>query len=445
MNEIVINPLWIEIGGPALGIGLLLGAILIWLIFRSKQKNLLNSVSVLESQLKAEDSLRLEREAAFEQANAQLVPALESLISNEISSFPLSATSVRISYDFSSGSPVKVSSSLGPIFAETADTLGKGRMDMGFNYSYLSLDEFRGLDTEDIRFTFTHLDLTGEGLLGENPNESDTIDLFLDLDVNAQLFVFFATYGLTENLDVGIAVPVVRVEVSGNARAEIDSFTFPFLGKANHNFGSDPFVPELETEVPYGEDAMGIGDVALRFKFNLLRDTAVKLGFLLDVRLPTGNEDDFLGTGETNIRIAELLSKQFGDTTVHVNFGYERRPADLDSDEFEYVIGFDHKLSENLTVAVALLGSVDLNEEEAINLAPGSTRIVDRVGAGAVARDVDLSNVREDETDNPVRASIGLRYKPSDQWVLLANVLVPLNDDGLTSDFTPTVGVMYRF
>ena len=84
MNEIVINPLWIEIGGPALGIGLLLGAIVVWLVHRSKQKELLNSISVLESQLKAEDSLRLEREAAFEQANAQLTKAFGDLANKSL-------------------------------------------------------------------------------------------------------------------------------------------------------------------------------------------------------------------------------------------------------------------------------------------------------------------------------------------------------------------------
>ena len=84
MNEIVINPLWIEIGGPALGIGFLLGAIVVWLVQRSKQKELMNSVRVLESQLKAEDSLRLEREAAFEQANAQLTKAFGDLANKSL-------------------------------------------------------------------------------------------------------------------------------------------------------------------------------------------------------------------------------------------------------------------------------------------------------------------------------------------------------------------------
>ena len=57
MSPITINPLYLEIGGPALLAGLLLGALVAWLIARRRQ-------FALELQLKSQDALRSERETA---------------------------------------------------------------------------------------------------------------------------------------------------------------------------------------------------------------------------------------------------------------------------------------------------------------------------------------------------------------------------------------------
>ena len=93
---------------------------------------------------------------ASEQAIRELTPALNSLIAGKISSFPLSST-ITIDYEpGASGAPVRVFGSLGPIFTESAKTLGQNKLYVGFNYTYLGLSRYRGLPTEDFRFTFTH-------------------------------------------------------------------------------------------------------------------------------------------------------------------------------------------------------------------------------------------------------------------------------------------------
>jgi hypothetical protein len=97
---------------------------------------------------------------AANNANAELVPALNSLITGDISSFPLSSTSPRIGFDFSSGRPVSVTGSLGPIMAETAEPLGKGKLVFEASYTYLDLSELRGLPTDQMQFTFTHVPVT---------------------------------------------------------------------------------------------------------------------------------------------------------------------------------------------------------------------------------------------------------------------------------------------
>ena len=393
---------------------------------------------------------------AAEQANQDLTPALNSLIANKVSSFPLSSTSIGVTFDFSTGDPVKITDSLGPIFAENAQTLGQGKFNIGFNHTFLTLDQFRGLDTKDIRFTFAHVDIPppfSEPGLGDDLSESDTIDLILDLDIDSTISAFHGTYGITDNLDIGIAIPLVYVEIDGKAEATIDSFTFDQTGNPLHSFGlPTPEDANLTTTESYGDDAFGIGDIALRLKYSFLQDFDINLAMLVDLRLPTGDEDNFLGTGETNIKITEVFSKNFGDTTAHINASYERRGGDDDSDEIEYVFGFDHKLSDSITLAIDIIGNFDLNEDEAINLSPGTATIVDQVdtdddGTPDVSntRIVDLSNVPEDDEDNEIDLSLGFRYSPSYRYSLLANIIVPLNDDGLRSEVTPTFGFNMNF
>ena len=77
MSEITINPVFIEIGLPALAIGLLLGALVAWLVGRRRRTE-------LERQVRAQDVLEQERDAAFEAANARLVEKFSELSSQSL-------------------------------------------------------------------------------------------------------------------------------------------------------------------------------------------------------------------------------------------------------------------------------------------------------------------------------------------------------------------------
>jgi len=86
MNTITINPLWIEIGGPALAAGLLLGGLVTWLIFRSRQRRLQETVETLNTRLKDQDALQAERESAFEAATSRLAKAFSDLSNQSLKS-----------------------------------------------------------------------------------------------------------------------------------------------------------------------------------------------------------------------------------------------------------------------------------------------------------------------------------------------------------------------
>ena len=79
MDPITINPLYLEIGAPALALGLILGALIAWLATRRKQQR-------LEFQIKTQEALQQERETAFESANARLVQAFSEISSKSLKS-----------------------------------------------------------------------------------------------------------------------------------------------------------------------------------------------------------------------------------------------------------------------------------------------------------------------------------------------------------------------
>ena len=60
MTEISIDPLYIEIGGPALLAGILIGALIVWLLARRRNTTLAKSVELLETKIKAQDALQVD-------------------------------------------------------------------------------------------------------------------------------------------------------------------------------------------------------------------------------------------------------------------------------------------------------------------------------------------------------------------------------------------------
>ena len=94
----------------------------------------------------------------------------------------------------------------------------------------------RGINTEDLRLSFTHQNVAGDAY-GDSPNEFDTIDFFMNLDINATIFAFYFTYGIIDQLDFSVAIPFINVSIKTNPYASINSYTFLTTGSANHHFG----------------------------------------------------------------------------------------------------------------------------------------------------------------------------------------------------------------
>jgi hypothetical protein len=375
-------------------------------------------------------------------ANAALLEFFTNAISTNVASFPLSSAVASQTFTFVGGVPTPSSTSFGPIFAERAQTIGRGRLSAGVNYSRLRFARIRGVDLEDVRLTFLHANVDFPGcdaafggdctLFGVPQFENDEIELTLNLDMEAEVLAFYTTFGVTDWLDLGLAVPVIDFELDGSSVARITPTTGD---QAFHFFGGTPENPVLEaTSISRGQTT-GIGDIAMRLKARLVQGENWQLGTLAEARAPTGREEDFLGTGEWNAKGLLIISGTVDDFSPHLNTGFEYRGSQLDQNEVEVVAGFDHRLADWATLAVDLLGAFKVGGER-LTL-PEPARI-----EAPFPRTVPRTNI-PNRRDDLLDGSIGFKFQTAGGLILITNVLVPLNHGGLRSSPIPTLGVEY--
>ena len=79
MYSVEINPIWLEIGGPALAGGLIIGALVGWLIARRRSLRLEDELEEQQQHIRTQDALAAERQAAFDAARFELVHSLGNL------------------------------------------------------------------------------------------------------------------------------------------------------------------------------------------------------------------------------------------------------------------------------------------------------------------------------------------------------------------------------
>ncbi len=315
---------------------------------------------------------------------------------------------------------------------------------MGFNFTRINYTKIRGIDTKNLLLSFSHQDVGELGVLGDSPNEFDVINFFMNLDVNASIFAFYFSFGVTDNLDLGVAIPMVNVSIKANPLAVVDSYTFVKNDSANHHFGDDAANPVLQKKpTPIDDDATGVGDIAIRAKYNFLKDKGVDLAALAEYRFATGDGSNFLGSGDSRVKLALIASKSFGDFTPHVNLGYEIKNSKTQRDRFGLFIGYDQKLSESLTLALDFIGEYELGDPIKDQVFPEP--VVIQSPDGRFTKKVAYTNLPNSLTDNIINGSLGFKFNPKKSLMIIGNVFFPLNEGGLRADFIPTLGAEFSF
>ena len=364
-------------------------------------------------------------------ANASIIGFLTDAIAVNASNLPLSASSSGQTFRFEGGLPVKTSGSLGPIFAERAQTLGRGRLVVGANLSGVELTSLRGVPMDKLVLNFTHADVPGVGRpgLGDPEKENDIIQVRLQMYVNLLVSTFFATYGVSDRLDLSVAVPLVHTSLQGRSQAQI----FPFGPTAVHFFTGTALDPGLSASAATFGSATGIGDIALRAKGSLRSAERFRVAVMADARLPTGSEADLTGSGHLALRGLAILSGRFGDVSPHLNLGYLLRGGSGRTDAFLVTAGFDHPLSGWTTLAADVLSEWQTGAG-GLQL-PGTVTLL-----YPFVRTVEPTNIPEMK-DHRVVGSFGFKFRTPGGPLVVTNALVPLRRGGLQSSLVWTVGL----
>ncbi len=357
---------------------------------------------------------------------------VQSAVGRSVASTPISATSSGTTFTIVGGLPVQSSTSPGPIFGERAQTLGRGRFFMGAYVTQLAFTTLNGNPLDNIEFNFAHQNV-GDSLYGIPEFENDNIAVKLQMDMNITSVYLNATWGMLDFVDVGVAVPFVRTTLNGTGTAQI----MPFGPDSVHNFGGDPAHPIMRASSEVSGSASGIGDVVGRIKINLGQSKSFGAALLSEVRFPTGDEKDLLGSGFTSVRAMAIASAQFGDFAPHLNVGYLARSSNSVNDAVLATIGFDHLMAPWATVAADLSTSWQVGKRK--QTLPG-----DIVYEVPFVRHLPATSI-QNRKDELINLSLGMKFRVRGGTVLVINGIAPMRKSGMQPDYIWTAGLEGSF
>ncbi len=315
---------------------------------------------------------------------------------------------------------------------------------VGFSYNTFHYASLRGVDLHNVNLVFTHENVTGptcDSIVGKSCNpmgvptlENDIMPFQLSLDINVTLASFVLTYGLSDRLDIGIALPLVSTSLVGHSEANI----IPFGGdSAFHYFAGTATNPVLSASRFVQGSATGLGDVAVRVKLNVHNSETSSVALLADGRFPTGSEQDLLGAGQFSGRLVAVVSGRFGAFSPHADIGYLRRVGNFRNDAVLATLGFDHLMAPSVTLAADVISQLQVGNSKLT--VPGS--VTYQVPFQRTVQTSDIPNIRDDL----INGSFGMKFTMGGGPTAIVNALVPLNRGGLRPDILWTLGLEYGF
>jgi hypothetical protein len=366
------------------------------------------------------------------QGENDLLAFLTGSLATSLGSLPFTAATGVTTYLITADAPVPTVTSMGSIFAERSQTLGRGRLLAGANVNALSMHTIRGVPLRDLVLRFGHQNV-GNGELGDPGFENDIIEVHTDLDVNLLVTSLFASYGIHNNIDIGVLVPIVRASLSGTSEAEVLAAVDP----TPHLFGTPGNTALFALSSTEGS-AIGLGDVAVRVKANLYQTNSLGAGVAAEVRLPTGDSANFLGSGQTAVRAFGILSGTTGNFSPHINAGFALRSGATQNNSLVGALGFDQLIAEHATLAVDILADYTLGDSQ---LQLPEALIFDAQNR----RRVRLTDIPTDVRDDLLDASVGVKMRLFGEYTAMVNLLVPLSDGGLRPRSIWTAGFERKF
>ena len=342
-----------------------------------------------------------------EQAAEASRDAISTFLLAELGTLPIDSSGSGFAYRLNEefGISERSSDSFGPFFVERSLTVGAGQASFAVSYRAARFKEIDGRNLRDGSLVATAARLTTESA------PFDVESLTLQLDTESVTAV--GTVGLTDRLDIGASVPFLRIRLRGE---RLDTYRGDAILQAA---GSG--------------NASGLGDIAVRGKYNALRRGASGIALGAEARLPTGDEDNLLGTGRWTVRPRAVGSFESGAWGLHGDFGYVFGAL---SDEFDY----GGAVTVAATRRVTLVGEIVGRRLSSFGALTEST------SAHPTLTGVETIRLTSAEAPSNRMAIVGgFKWNIAATWLLTANVLRQVTSGGLNADWVPTVTFDYAF
>jgi hypothetical protein len=343
---------------------------------------------------------------------------IADLVGLEVSTAPIGSSAGGFTFTFDPATRAfrRAAPSFGPMFRERAITAGEGRASFGVNYIHNSYDSFDGVSITDGSLQTVTLRTAGTA------RATGTAQLTITTDT----FVMFANVALNRWFDAAIAVPVVNLRIEG---------THQIADQLSEGSAS----------------ASGIGDIALRSKIRLYERDQGGVALGIDLRLPTGDPEAMLGAGVSRTLVSGIWSTTVGAFAPHASFGFEYwgdafqvydplQQARIDAGRHgvSYEGGVEWAATDRLTVNGELVGRT-LNDGgrlayRDLPMLPNPFGIT----TASVAT-VDPRGLHR------LYGAGGIKWNFSGTALVTANILVPVNDQGLRDHLTPVIGLDWGF
>lgn len=309
------------------------------------------------------------------------------------------------------GTVERATETFGGFFVERALTPGGGRASFGVSATTSAFERLDGRELRDGSL------LTVANRFRDEPAPFDTESLTLRL--RSSTLTVFGSIGVTDRLEVGGAIPFVRLDLEGQ-RLNV------YRGDAQlQAFGT--------------ASASGVADIAVRGKYTVLSGRRGGIAAAAELRLPTGDEAHLLGAGSSSYRLMAIGSFEEGRLGLHGNAALVRGGA---ANELDLMGAMLFALSPRLTFSGEFLVRrvPDLHD---IILSSQPHPIYD----GSLGEaPVDTFRLVPGTSGATLASAVaGVKWNVSGTLVLGAHVAWPMADRGLTAPITPRLALEYAF
>lgn len=343
----------------------------------------------------------------------------------QIGQLPMATPASGFTFTFDKAAGVYTASqeSFGPLLAERAETIGRHRIYLAFTYQRFNFSEIDGNDFKNLPILLYFPSQNSPTVVTATENR---------LDTHVDQYVAFGTFGITDRIDVSLAIPIERVSMSlSSSGTEYDT--------------TSPATASFTEYLP--GSASGVGDIVLSAKGTLLKHEKLGLAVGIELRFASGDEQNFLGSGAFGIKPYVVLSRR-GRIAPHLNLGYQWNADSILASGsngqgslpayFSYSVGADIGATKRVTLIADLVGQRFFN-------APQVSTPTDVKAPVDKDMRVFSSLLLENGSYGVNNLGVGVKANLWKKLLVSANVSIKLDDGGVRATVVPLVGISYSF